>query len=178
MTGSAIDEDGSHQELPYWNFFKANNFTLGAVWALSPIYFRSKGGRLFNQDKLFWKLPSPLKIPEYACSCFWHHMQSTKWTSLTYGIRTNDYVTRPGQAVHLAAIRFQLSRQPQYIYASFTCQHDTYQIYYTTAVTTITRFTEYHFIDIKILCWCLVNVLYKNKSGLTILKSPKYNLIK
>ena len=31
MTGSAIDEDGSHQELPYWDFFKANNFTLGAL---------------------------------------------------------------------------------------------------------------------------------------------------
>ena len=29
MTGSAIDEDGSHHQLPYWDYFKANNFTLG-----------------------------------------------------------------------------------------------------------------------------------------------------
>ena len=33
MTGSAIDEDGSHRQSPYWDYFKANNFTLGALWA-------------------------------------------------------------------------------------------------------------------------------------------------
>ena len=31
MTGSAMDEDGSHHQLPYWDYFKANNFTLGAL---------------------------------------------------------------------------------------------------------------------------------------------------
>ena len=59
-TGSAIDEDGSHHQLPYWDYFNANNFTLGALWAFSPIYFGSREGPVLSQDKLFWKLPSPL----------------------------------------------------------------------------------------------------------------------
>ena len=62
MTGSAIDEDGSHHQQPYWDYFKANNFTLGALWAFSPIYFYRRGGPQLNQDKLFWKLPSPLML--------------------------------------------------------------------------------------------------------------------
>ena len=33
MTGSAMDEDGSHRQSPYWDYFKTNNFTLGALWA-------------------------------------------------------------------------------------------------------------------------------------------------
>ena len=33
MTGSAMDEDGSHHQSPYWDYFKTNNFTLGALWA-------------------------------------------------------------------------------------------------------------------------------------------------
>ena len=52
MTGSVIDEDGSHQELPYWDYFKANNFTFGALWAFSPIYFGSRGGLQLNKDML------------------------------------------------------------------------------------------------------------------------------
>ena len=31
MTGSAICEDGSHYQLLYWDCFKANNLTLGAL---------------------------------------------------------------------------------------------------------------------------------------------------
>ena len=52
MTGSE-DEDGSHPELPYWDYFKANNFTSGALWAFSPIHFGSRGGPVLNQHKLF-----------------------------------------------------------------------------------------------------------------------------
>ena len=53
MTGSAMDEDGSHHQPPYWDYFKAYNFTLGALWAFSPRYFESRGGSQLNQDKLF-----------------------------------------------------------------------------------------------------------------------------
>ena len=49
MTGSAIDEDGSHHQLPYSDYFKANNFTSGALWAFSSIYFESRGGEQLNQ---------------------------------------------------------------------------------------------------------------------------------
>ena len=31
MTGFAMDEDGSNQQLPYWDYLNANNFTLGAL---------------------------------------------------------------------------------------------------------------------------------------------------
>ena len=31
LTGSALDEDGSHHQLPYRDHFKANKFTLGAL---------------------------------------------------------------------------------------------------------------------------------------------------
>ena len=31
LTGSALDENGSHHQLPYQDHFKANNFTLGAL---------------------------------------------------------------------------------------------------------------------------------------------------
>ena len=31
MTGRALDEDGSHHQLPYRDHFKANKFTLGAL---------------------------------------------------------------------------------------------------------------------------------------------------
>ena len=53
MTGSAIDEDGSHHQQPYWDYFKANNFTLGALRAFSPIYFYRRGGPQLNQNMLF-----------------------------------------------------------------------------------------------------------------------------
>ena len=45
---------------PYWDYFKANSFTLGALWTFSPIYVVRRGRPQLNQDKLFWKLPSPL----------------------------------------------------------------------------------------------------------------------
>ena len=80
MTGSAIDEDGSHQELPYWDFFKANNFTLGALWAFSPIYFGCRGGLLWNQDKLFWKLPSPLTRTALKWHLFYSRICSGYYT--------------------------------------------------------------------------------------------------
>ena len=53
MTGSAIDEDGSHHQQPYWENFKSNNFTFGALSAFSMIYFESRGRPQLNQDKLF-----------------------------------------------------------------------------------------------------------------------------
>ena len=53
MTRSAIDEDGSHYQQPYWDYFKANNFTLGALWAFTLKYFESRGGPQLNKDKLF-----------------------------------------------------------------------------------------------------------------------------
>ena len=31
MTGFAMDEDGSNQQLPYWDYLNANNFTLGGI---------------------------------------------------------------------------------------------------------------------------------------------------
>ena len=33
MTGSAIDEDGSHNQQPYLDYFKDSTFTLGTLWA-------------------------------------------------------------------------------------------------------------------------------------------------
>ena len=60
MTGSAIDEDGSHHQQPYWDYFKANSFTLGALWTFSPIYVERRGRPQLNHDRLFCKLPSPL----------------------------------------------------------------------------------------------------------------------
>ena len=49
MTGSAIDEDGSHHQQPYWDYFKANNFTL---WALRVFHqYISKAGEGHNLIK-------------------------------------------------------------------------------------------------------------------------------
>ena len=39
MTGSTLNENGSHHQLPYWAFFKANNFTLGALGAFHQYIF-------------------------------------------------------------------------------------------------------------------------------------------
>ena len=39
MTRSAIDKDGSHHQRPSWDYFKADKFTLMALWAFSPILF-------------------------------------------------------------------------------------------------------------------------------------------
>ena len=61
-------KNGSQQELPYWDYFKANNFTLRALLAFSPIYFGSRGGPVLSQDKLFWKLPSPLMVFTKKCT--------------------------------------------------------------------------------------------------------------
>ena len=44
MTRSAIDEDGSHHQLPYWDYFKANRL-------------------LLNQDKL--KVAFPFNVPNH-----------------------------------------------------------------------------------------------------------------
>ena len=46
MTGSAADEDVSHHRLPYWDYFKANYFTLGPLLAFSLIYFGCRAGLL------------------------------------------------------------------------------------------------------------------------------------
>ena len=39
MTGSAIDEDGSHHQQPYWDHFKANYFG-GIVGFFTNIFLR------------------------------------------------------------------------------------------------------------------------------------------
>ena len=52
ITGNAMNEDDSHEQLPYWDFFKGNNLPSGALGTFSPIYFESRGGLQFNQEKL------------------------------------------------------------------------------------------------------------------------------
>ena len=37
------------------------------LWAFSSAYFGSMGGLQLNQDKLFWKLPSPLTYSHNLC---------------------------------------------------------------------------------------------------------------
>ena len=44
--------DGSHYQLPYWDYFKANNFTLGACELFHQYILWKKGGLQVNQDNL------------------------------------------------------------------------------------------------------------------------------
>ena len=37
MTGCAMNEDGSNHQLRYRDYFKANNFTLGALFVLKVV---------------------------------------------------------------------------------------------------------------------------------------------
>ena len=68
MTGSAIYEDGSHHRLPYWDYFNAYNLYFGGIVSFFTNIFLNRGGLQSNQDKLFWKLPSPL-IHDIALIC-------------------------------------------------------------------------------------------------------------
>ena len=61
MTGSAMDEDGSHHQLPYWDYFNAYNLYFGGIVSFFTNIFRSRGGLQSNQDQFFWKLLSPSK---------------------------------------------------------------------------------------------------------------------
>ena len=84
---SAIDEDGRHNQQPYWDYFKANNFTLGIVCFFTNIS-DSRGRPQLNQEKLFWKLPSPLS-PEKLEEMLKLHNYDTRSAKLK-PIKTNN----------------------------------------------------------------------------------------
>ena len=58
MSGSTTDEDGSHQEPPFWDYFKADNFTLGAYEPFHQ-YFWKQGRANIRSRQVVLKVAFP-----------------------------------------------------------------------------------------------------------------------
>ena len=65
-------------------FCKANNFTSGVFRAFLPIYFGSSWELQLNQDKLFWKLPSPFSLIDLNWAAFWIEIRVYSSRHATY----------------------------------------------------------------------------------------------